>query len=305
MKTMKLSIIIPIYNVATTLCRCLDSIMAQGLDDCEVILVDDGSEDESGAMAERYAERCDYMTCYHKQNGGLSDARNYGVERAHGEYLTFVDSDDELAPDTYKPLLEILDNHPDYDILEYAVLQNQGFRNETLFNPESHVFVDSKEWLAYKGLEHCWAWNKIYKRKLFEGVLFPLGKKYEDVYLVSALLAKHPVIATTNLGTYLYHYNSQGIVARDSGNGLASLLEAQMELVKALHIDTRQRQWHRLYVNMLTSQLYAYQKNGKLWLLPQRVALYGYATRADYIKALMLDILGLRFTCWLFKYLHK
>lgn len=302
---MILSVVIPIYNVEATLRRCLDSVISQAIPGCELILVDDGSTDDSGRIAEEYANQYHQVVCYHKPNGGLSDARNYGIERAQGQYITFVDSDDALQEDTYRPLLEILGAHPDYDILEYAVLQNPGCTNETLFTPGSHVFRDAMDWLAYKGFEHCWACNKIYKRRLFAKARYPKNRKYEDILILPALMACHPVIATTNRGTYRYYFNSAGIAASDNSDGLTQLLKAQLEVVHALDIDTRQRRFHRLYLNIFTAQLYSYRKTGKILMRGQRVRLHGYATRKDLVKALLLNVVGMRCTCRLFKYFYR
>lgn len=294
---MTLSVIIPIYNVESTLRRCLDSVLAQGVADLELILVDDGSTDTSAAIAECYAARHAGVRCFHKPNGGLSDARNYGIARATGRYITFVDSDDELAPGTYAPLLRVLAEHEEYDILEYAVLQNPGRSDETPFSPGNHVFGNALDWLAYKGFGHCWACNKIYKASMFDGVQYPVGRKFEDVLALIPLLKKRPVIATTCHGTYIYHYNASGIAATDRAGGLSSLLDAQLSLVEQLHINTRERRWHRLYVDMLAIQIVTYRKTGSLRLWRQHVVPWGYATWKDCVKALLLDIIGLRLTC--------
>lgn len=300
---MKLSIIIPIYNVKTTLQRCLDSIILQDLCDYEMILVDDGSTDDSSSIAQNYANQYTYIMYYRKNNGGLSDARNFGLSHAKGEYITFVDSDDCIMPNTYKPLLDILYHHPEYDILEYAMLQNPGCNNEFLFSPGNHVFKNAMDWLSYKGYEHSWVCNKIYKRIMFQDTHFTLKRKYEDILLLPVLLTKHPVIATTSKGTYVYYYNNMGIAAKDHNNGLTELLEAQMEVTKVLNINTRDKKFQRLYLNMFTAQLYSYCKTGKIELWPQRIAIRQYGSKSNLIKSILLYIFGLKISCLLFKYL--
>ena len=106
---MKLSIIIPVYRVENTLDRCIKSIMLQGYGDYELILVDDGSPDRCPQLCDEWAVRDRRITVIHKANGGLSDARNAGIEQAQGEYITFVDSDDFIGPDTYQPLMQQLE----------------------------------------------------------------------------------------------------------------------------------------------------------------------------------------------------
>lgn len=302
---MDLSVIIPVYNVESTLKRCIDSVIVQGIDSCEIILVDDGSTDRSGMIADGYAGTYSYIRCYHKPNGGLSDARNVGILHASGKYITFVDSDDALLPNTYGKLLDILALHPEYDILEYSVLQNPNCRDETLFSPGENVFYDAMEWLSYKGFEHCWAWNKIYRRTLFEGIQYTLHRKYEDILMLPALFKKKPVFATTSWGTYLYFRNDVGIAAKDKQTGLTELLRAEMEVVKALGIDTHQKRFHRLYVNMFTAQLYFFCKTGKIQLWEQRVKLQKYGTTNDTIKAICLYCLGLQGACRIFKWLSS
>lgn len=302
---MTLSIIIPIYNVADSLRRCIDSVLAQRISDCELLLVDDGSTDESGRIADDYAAKHACIRCFHKPNGGLSDARNFGLQHAVGRYVTFVDSDDEVAADTYAPLLDALAKHAEYDIIEFTMLQKPGLPDETLFQPGVHVFDDALDWLAYMGTEHCWVCNKIFKRELFDSVRFPIGKKFEDMLTHIELIKQRPCIATVNHGRYIYHYNAEGIAAKDKTNGLTSLLEAQLTLVDELDIDTRQRRWHRLYMNMLTAQLYTFRCTETIILKPQRIALSGYATWKDSLKALLVDTIGLRMTCRLFKTLSR
>ena len=303
-RQMKLSIIVPIYNVQDTLKRCLDSIISQNIENCEIILVNDGSTDNSALIAENYSQQYNNITCYHKSNGGLSDARNYGIKHAHGKYITFLDSDDTVLPNTYMPLLQQLQQHPEYDILEYAVLQNPGCHNETLFSPGNYVFKDPLEWLSYKGYEHCWACNKIYKKYIFNDISYNLNRKYEDILILPALFSKHPTIATTSKGTYVYHYNKAGIAAKDNCNGLSELLKAEMEVTRILGINTKEKRFHRLYLNMFTAQLYSYRKTGKLTLWSQRINIAQYSGKSDFIKSILLAILGLRISCILFKYLH-
>ena len=302
---MTLSIIIPIYNVADSLRRCVDSVLAQFSSNFELLLVDDGSTDESGLIADEYAAKYACVRCFHKPNGGLSDARNFGLQHAVGRYVTFVDSDDEVAAKTYIQMLQTLGGPAEYDIIEFPMLQKPGLPDETLFLPGEHVFDDALDWLAYKGTEHCWVCNKIFKRQLFDNVRFPIGKKFEDMLTHIELIKQRPCILTVNYGCYIYHYNAEGIAAKDKANGLTSLLEAQLTLVRELGIDTRQRRWHRLYMNMLTAQLYTFRRTETILLKPQRIVLWGYATWKDSLKALLVDTIGLRMTCRLFKSLSR
>lgn len=128
---MKLSIIIPVYNVEKTFRRCIDSVLSQGIDNYEILIIDDGSTDNSGNLADKAASLSNNIKVFHKPNGGLSDARNYGISRATGDYITFVDSDDFVENNTYAKLMPILDGHKEYDILEYPVLQKSRMQKRT------------------------------------------------------------------------------------------------------------------------------------------------------------------------------
>ena len=119
---MILSIIIPVYHVERTLDRCVEGVLRQDLDDFEVILVDDGGDDNCPRMCDEWSRRDTHVRVVHQSNAGLSAARNAGIELAQGDYLTFVDSDDYLDEGLYARLLPILQTQPDIDLLEYSVI---------------------------------------------------------------------------------------------------------------------------------------------------------------------------------------
>lgn len=239
---------------------------------------------------------------FHKSNGGLSDARNYGIDRAKGEYITFVDSDDELAPDTLQPLMQVLSEQTDIDILEYPVTERKGRPDEHVFMPKNRMFESPLEWLADKGFSHCWVCNKIFRATLFDNVHFKKGKKYEDVYLIGDMLNICHNIVTTQWGMYIYHWNDTGIVAQ---NNMHLLLEAQIKVVKLLNIDTTQPKWHRLYMNMFTTQLHAYCNNNQILLQNNKLKIKQFTTKNEKIKAALLNIFGVKVACVLFKLLHQ
>ena len=301
---MKLTIIVPMYNVEATIGRCVRSITAQTFADYELLLVDDGSPDGSASLAESFAMDDSRITVLHKANGGLSSARNYALDRCRGDYVTFVDGDDEIAPGTLEAVMDEAAGHADCDIIEYPVTERVGRPDEHLFNPGAHVYADCMDWLARFGLSHCWVCNKVFRRRLFDhGARFAVGRRFEDVLLLPHLLLQRPRIATTDRGMYLYHWNGSGIVATTPD--LTPLLEAQTGLISLLGIDTRRRRWHRLYVDMLSVQLYVYRATGRIMLRPQRLALTGYGRTGYSLKAAAVNVLGLRLTCKIFKLLKR
>lgn len=241
---MSLSIIIPVYRTHDTLRRCMESILGQTYTDYEVILVDDGSPDDSPLLCDEYAEKDKRISVIHKENGGLSAARNAGIMRAHGEYITFVDSDDAIGKDTLRLLMQELAEHPCTDILEYPMMERMGNpKRESLlsFTPkEYHNAVDY--WLGEKVYNHAYACNKIYRRELFRHIRFPEGKCFEDTMttplLIGLVPTEHgftsPCIRVTNVGLYFYMWNDKGITATARYEDLYCLYSAHMMSMKSL-----------------------------------------------------------------------
>lgn len=286
---MLLSVIIPVYHVEQTLQRCVESVLQQDVNDMEVILVDDGSPDNCPRLCDEWAEKDRRIKVIHKENGGLSDARNAGIEMSRGKYLTFVDSDDYLAPNTYQPLLDILQKHPEYDILEYPVAGKFTWRKKQ--------FRDVNEyWLEGKAYLHTFAWNKIYRRKLFEDVRFPKGKVFEDVYTLPQLLRFADVVATTDVGGYHYCYNPNGITAQASGEDLAMLLEAHLQ--SGMPLDDR------YYLHLVNIQMDVWERLGCPILLPDRKLNPQLFTGKEKVKVFMLNILGINILCRINKLIH-
>lgn len=168
---MKLTVIIPVYCVEATLDRCVESVLRQDVPDMEVILVDDGSPDRCPQLCDDWKARDSRISVIHKENGGLSDARNAALDVAKGDYITFVDSDDWISPDTYKPLLERMG---DSDLLEYSIAGRLSLTDTTYDHASDY-------WLQSRAYTHAYAWNKIYRRSLFNHIRFPKGRVFEDV----------------------------------------------------------------------------------------------------------------------------
>lgn len=199
---MKLSVIVPVYNVHQWLRHCLQSLLEQGLaNDYEVILVNDASRDNSqGICSEWCSEHPQFRLINHTENRGLSEARNTGIAEAKGEYITFVDSDDFLAPDTLKCALEDI---ADADVLEYPVMVNHLAKDAYKWVPDEGE-VDFRFWMTRQGQNHCYACNKIYRRELWDGVKFPRGKFIEDMLTVPFVLRKARKIRLSARGLYYY-----------------------------------------------------------------------------------------------------
>ena len=298
---MKLSIIIPLYNNEDTLARCLESVLSQDIDHCEIIIVDDGSTDSSGAMADEWAKKHPQIRVLQKPNGGVSDARNHGLDHMKGQYVTFVDSDDTLAPGTLRKLMVMLEKHPEYDILEYSVLQHAGNDDECMLTLNDGVYHHAIDWLSANGCSHCWVWNKIFKSQLFNSLRFPTHlRRFEDMWLINRLLSLHPVMATTSHGHYNYHCNANGLMA--TIDDYTALLHAQMDIVQHHAINLHDRRWHRLYMDIYNIQLYEYIRSGRILIPGQRVVPRCYNGMASLVKSLALDVFGLKVSCRIFKF---
>ncbi|MDT3388278.1 MAG: glycosyltransferase, partial [Bacteroidota bacterium] len=201
---MKLSIIIPVYQVAGTLSRCLDSLSDQSFRDWQAILVDDASSDGSANICDEYVKHDHRFQVVHlRRNSGLSAARNVGLEKARGQYITFVDSDDYIADDSLKTLFEILATHPDYDLLEYPVYERYGSSKIHLLQFQRREYSDPLAyWLEGKAYLHAYSWNKIYRKEVFDKVKFPERRNFEDIYTLPSILRNCHMMATTDVGLY-------------------------------------------------------------------------------------------------------
>ncbi|MGN0234143.1 MAG: glycosyltransferase family 2 protein [Bacteroidaceae bacterium] len=264
---MELSVIIPVYNMRDTLDRCLRSVLSQQVDDMEVILVDDGSTDDSLALMERWAQEHPMMRVCRKENGGLSDARNEGLRLAGGRYVAFVDADDEVAQGTYAALMDILRQDQDTDILEFPVLVHAGHTSQHhLLLPDKYWPSARSYWLRTEAWEHTYAWNKVYRRNLFDEIRFPVGRVFEDMWTIPQMLAQGVNVRTTSRGLYIYHWNQCGITVGADGQALYQLLEAQMRAARLMRTHMLSAHGWRLYRSMLYRQLDVYRLTGDILL---------------------------------------
>ena len=237
MKQVLLSVIIPVYKVEETLDRCVESVLRQSVPgSMEVILVDDGSPDGCPQMCDAWAQRDERIRVVHQDNRGLGAARNAGLDVCRGSYVTFVDSDDFLATCTYLPLMQWLTDHPEADVLEYEVcLMKDDPQNLTL---DDALYRDARQyWLQTRAWWHGYAWNKIFRRELFEEVHFADNRYCEDLLLLTQVLELGPVVATAHQGTYYYIWNEAGLSANVSARKTRQLLETTMYAWRALRMN--------------------------------------------------------------------
>jgi glycosyltransferase involved in cell wall biosynthesis len=244
---LKLSIIVPIYKVEQYLCKCVDSLLNQDVEpkEYEIILVDDGSPDHCGEICEDYAARCANIKVVHRDNGGLSAARNSGIDAAKGEYIQFVDSDDFLEPNVLGTLVKKMDaGH--LDVLRFNY-QNVNENNE-VFEPNkvSKPFVDYSDEVC-DGLVFiterlgfgCYAWQFLVRRELLEDCRFKEGVYFEDTEWTPRLLLKSRHVASTDLIVYNYLLRQGSITQSVDEKKKRKVLDDKLLLIDSMQEQMR------------------------------------------------------------------
>lgn len=209
-----ISVIIPVYNVSKYLSRCINSVRTQAHVK-EILLIDDGSTDDSGILCDAYAAMEPLVKVLHKENGGLSSARNAGLDLAQGEYVAFVDSDDFLEPGAYEKLLSCAQRHEADLVCAGRSDLIGGIGDKTLgLCPETEETVTGPEFVArmftWQGVDSA-AWDKLYKRSLFDGLRYPEGKICEDVPVTYRAALKANKVALLPEPVYVYYHRPGSI----------------------------------------------------------------------------------------------
>ncbi|MBE5875471.1 MAG: glycosyltransferase [Lachnospiraceae bacterium] len=203
-----ISVIVPVYNMEKYLDRCMKSVLEQTYRNLEIILVDDGSTDASPQMCDEYAMKDNRVKVVHKQNGGLSDARNAGLTIATGTYIGYVDSDDWIESDMYECMYSAcVENQAEVAVCRYASVYpdrtvKAGTGNIYVFNKEELVdkyISDDDEIIIYNSV-----WSKLFHRSIVEGELFPVGHNSEDIMYTTRSFCK--AARGVYIDRCLYHY---------------------------------------------------------------------------------------------------
>lgn len=232
MKTL-ISVVVPIYKVEKYLKRCIDSILNQTYKRIEIILVDDGSPDKCGEICDEYANKDNRVRVIHKINGGLSDARNCGIEIARGDYIIFVDSDDYIHEQMCEKLLYYSINYKaDIVSCNFSYVYDNKVE-ENKMSIKEKIFLDSgrnilKKYFFNYSVDLNVVWNKIYKKEIFftsEKIFFPKNKYYEDNFTVYKLYNKAKNIVLLNESLYFYVKRENAITDSFSLKHLKDSLE--------------------------------------------------------------------------------
>lgn len=210
------SVIIPVYNVQDYLARCIDSVLAQTYKDLEIILVDDGSHDTSGDICDEYDLKYRFIRVIHKNNGGLSDARNAGLDVAQGKYVTFIDADDYVHPRFVEELLNTIESTgAQIAACTWQELKDGDTPHEVKFDKARCRIYSQQEAINtvfYQGdLNHS-ACSRIFETQLFDDLRFTEGALYEDLAIIYPLLCKVNKVALLKAPMYYYMHRAGSII---------------------------------------------------------------------------------------------
>lgn len=282
---MKLSIIVPVYKVEKYLHECVESILNQDFKDFELILVDDGSPDECGNLCDEYATRDRRVWVVHKSNGGLSSARNAGLDIATGEYIAFVDADDYVAPNYYSLAMQAFQQEPDLDMVEMPVVVYFNQPQKKIYSPAIQNTVRGKEnifatWIKNKGYLHAYSCNKVCRRGLYDNLRFPVGVCFEDTYTTPRLLEQCQAIryipyngkkknssSEEKTGAYYYRQRKDSITTATSYPGFKDAMTHHLALFEQTKIPQLEKKTRNAYflhlVNFYISMLRCKEASSK------------------------------------------
>ena len=245
-KNALVSVIVPVYKVEEYLHESVDSIINQKYKNLEIILVDDGSPDNCGKICDDYAKQDSRITVYHKENGGLSDARNYAIDRCNGEFITFVDSDDTIKINLVAALMEIIEKYEaDIAISPYKKFTTSYVLENTLSITDGEKYYtgcvsvhDALAKLLYRNpIFHTGAFGKIYRQAVLDGIRYPKGLLYEDLATTYRAFFKSRKIAFTSEELYCYRIREGSIMRQSYSPKMLSCIPVSRQLYE--DISTR------------------------------------------------------------------
>lgn len=247
-----ISVIVPIYNVERYLEKCIDSIIAQTYWNLEIILCDDGSTDGCGTICDRYAGLDSRIQVIHKPNGGLSDARNAGIESARGSWYVFIDSDDFIAPDTIERMYTAAINTDSQIAVCNIIRIYDDGGTESFYRPATEQTLLAGE-SRFETLKQPSACNKLFRADLLEGVRFPKGKFYEDTFVYHVLAHRAGSIVLTGHDGYFYLSRQESIL------GQPKFTDRYFDRIEAVYERTKYLIAHQVpyYAQEACESLYA------------------------------------------------
>lgn len=254
----EISIIIPAYNVEKYLDKCMESILNQRFNDFEILLIDDGAKDSTPQICDKYASLDPRVKVYHKENGGLSDARNYGLDRMSGKYVTFIDSDDYVDLNYLGYM---------YDLLKEKKAQIAIAQGQVILETEKPSEIKATEEKAIKAEDavrmmllrreatHT-SWGKLYDATLWGKIRFPKGQNYEDYATTYYVFAQANIVAYSNAGLYFYIQRTGSIMHDTCSLKTLSVLDVSDTVSEFMR-----SQWPACKEEILDLQVHTYLKN--------------------------------------------
>lgn len=266
----KISIIVPIYKVQKYLHKCINSILSQSFKDFELILVNDGSPDNCGEICEYYAKEDSRVKVIHKENGGLSSARNLGIDHAQSDYIAFVDSDDYIHNEMYKILYSVAIKHSSTLVIcDYVeVIEGSGSNPITLpTNIDVENYTNSEalsQLCSINGIKYVIACNKLFKKELFRNLRFKVGKIHEDEFIAHEILFKCKKVTYCPVKLYFYLQRSDSITNSPVNIDKLDAIEAsreRMEFFKKIKQTGLQKKTEYNYISLIFLYYFKIKKN--------------------------------------------
>lgn len=269
-----ITVVLPIYNVEQYVAECIDSVINQTYQNIEIILVDDGSQDKSGKICDDYKEKDARIQVIHKENGGLSDARNIGIEKARGKYICFVDSDDIIKESYIENLYQLIRKYNvSMAICDFQRIASIKDIKEDTY-PKKEIVYEKREILEkiYNKstyVQTTVAWNKLYDITLFKKHKFPKGKLHEDEYTTYQLYYDIDKVVMTTEKLYYYRYVPQSIMHKAFSlkrlDGIQALEERMM-----FFKEKKEEHLYNLTLIQYESILMIHYMNCKLYLKEEK-----------------------------------
>lgn len=226
-----ISVIVPIYNMEKYLNKCVDSILNQTYSNIEILLIDDGSTDLSANICDEYMKIDSRIKVFHKKNGGLSDAKNFGIKKATGKYVAFVDSDDWIENNMYENMYYKLKDTKSNIVICGRYIEYENGKKKEWYN-KNEIIMNKEQSLIYLNSFYNFdmaSWDKLYEKSLFDNIVFPHGKKCEDAYTTYLLFNKSEKV--TYIPKCFYHYfQRNGSISRNKTINMDYIYAAEEQL---------------------------------------------------------------------------
>ena len=228
------SVIVPVYNTEQYLERCIQSICSQDYPNFELLLMDDGSTDRSGEICESWAKKDSRISVFHIENGGISKARNYGLDRINGDLITFIDSDDYVSTDYLSYLVSLISMDPDCLVAScnHFIVRGEKMAPNVSHAPDTRLLAKEEAFseVLFHGCIDVTSCAKLYRRKVFSVLRFPVGRVYEDTWIFGDILSQTDTIVFGNKCCYYYIVRQQSTVRQKFSEKNLEYIEAAEKL---------------------------------------------------------------------------